>query len=89
MRSSDFIFIFIFIFLPVQELFSEMEMKKKKMRMNVVLLLMATILADPCSAYLSPDFGNYFGHFLSINEKYSKFLSYFLLIAEIHYQASL
>jgi hypothetical protein len=37
---------------------SEMETRKKrKTEMNVVLFLMAAILAEPCSAYLSPDIG--------------------------------
>jgi hypothetical protein len=36
---------------------SEMETKKRKTGMNVALFLMAAILAEPCSAYLSPDIG--------------------------------
>ncbi len=36
---------------------SEMETKKRKTGMNVALFLMAAILAEPCSAYLSPDLG--------------------------------
>jgi hypothetical protein len=60
-----------------------METKKKKMRMNVALLLMATILADPCSAYLSPDIGILFV-FSNLLLKSNLFLLHFLLIAEIH-----
>jgi hypothetical protein len=37
-----------------------METKKRKTGMNVALFLMAAILAEPCSAYLSPDIGMIF-----------------------------
>ncbi len=37
-----------------------METKKRKTGMNVALFLIAAILAEPCSAYLSPDIGMIF-----------------------------